>query len=1243
MKSIYFILGLAIVAMAYDSPPAIITHPKDSSSDARVPLKLKCEADGIPAPVFTWKLNGSNFEISENERASLEGGNLIINEPGPADNGVYQCFATNRLGTAISKKAKVEAAYMLRFKDSSPSEVQATEGQHVKLKCGAVYGPPKSAPEALVYWTDDNPRPAPILPSARVNQDSDMNLVFANVELSDTRGYYCTVQNFFLGESQRSPRVDLEVVSAGENGPSPMRPVLQDSPGPSVTAMRTGKVTLKCLASGYPTPAITWKRNDEQLLADGERIMYEGGGQELIIDKVVFEDAGRYTCEATNSEGTTESETQVSVDSVPYYPSPPADETKGPGETVLIECRAHGVPAPTVTVLVNGQPWEEFEANSALENRWTVVTGGQREASVSITDLKTTDSNVIQCLASNVYSEELASVVLNIISIPARILTYSPSSGRLTAMEGGQASFGCNVEGIPTPQLSWIFKGTTLAEDAKHAIDNDAGTLTVNNLEESDSGRYECVVTNTIDGQQHSDSSGATLTVLAKTVIETAPADHTVREGGTATFQCEISKDPDLTTQPVIYWKKGDQRLEAQSDGSLILNNVQVSKSGDYTCVVETTVEEGTVEIVNSTATLTVEGRPSPPTDLDLRSPRENSLLLVLHFTKGSDNNSPITNFIVEYDTIWPDHHWVRLTEAQPQPELENSVNVQLEPFVQYSFRIIAQNAIGDSRPSVAYNMSRPTLATEPRSNPTGVTGSSTDPRSLVIRWDRIHPYNYAGANFEYLVRYRKKGTTEWTEKTVAPPTTYLVVNASKPYEEFDIMVSSQNDEGEGPVIAEPQTGHSGEAAPASSPDGVSVEVLGPNSLNVTWQPIPAEDANGVLLGYVVTYNRIIASGQEEQQCTKSPCIVGGLQPFSTYDVQVRAYTAQGRGPPSATIRVKTEEAAPGGLDMTAKAYSERIVLAWKEPLEPNGQLLGYKITIAPMQHTGESLNFTIGPDEPLYLRIGNGQVQPETDYHIKVVAYNGRGEGIPATEERTTKLAGKPSKPKKPMVASGTDHANVTWDLASINPTPINMSVAYRKKGDKDYMTTAPVDVLDATQIMLTSLEPKTTYEAQLRTKNYAGATNSEDAEFTTAGTDTVVDGGFMMGTWLIALICIIILLILILLIICIIKSQKGGKYNVSDKEKQLKNDIESTPLKDDTGFDEYKPPGEGEGLGGSQGSLESEPGSSESDSLKEYADGDPGKFDEEGSFIGQYGDNKKQRPAEEGEQGGAAFSTFV
>lgn len=44
----------------------------------------------------------------------------------------------------------------------------------------------------------------------------------------------------------------------------------------------------------------------------------------------------------------------------------------------------------------------------------------------------------------------------------------------------------------------------------------------------------------------------------------------------------------------------------------------------------------------------------------------------------------------------------------------------------------------------------------------------------------------------------------------------------------------------------------------------------------------------------------------------------------------------------------------------------------------------------------------------------------------------------------------------------------------------------------------------------------------------------------------------------------------------------------------------------------------------------------------MAEYGDGEGGKFNEDGSFIGQYGEEKKTKPADQQEQP-SALSTFV
>ena len=64
------------------------------------------------------------------------------------------------------------------------------------------------------------------------------------------------------------------------------------------------------------------------------------------------------------------------------------------------------------------------------------------------------------------------------------------------------------------------------------------------------------------------------------------------------------------------------------------------------------------------------------------------------------------------------------------------------------------------------------------------------------------------------------------------------------------------------------------------------------------------------------------------------------------------------------------------------------------------------------------------------------------------------------------------------------------------------------------------------------------------------------------------------------------------------------------------------------------------------SAGSLESNPDSmrgSDLDSMAEYEDTDPNKFNEDGSFIGQYGGKASKEKMEPDATSPSALSTFV
>ena len=70
------------------------------------------------------------------------------------------------------------------------------------------------------------------------------------------------------------------------------------------TALNGGSTTLRCVASGFPTPAISWSHNGTQLLQDN-RITTTTSGQVVMsildISMLGFINSGQYICQVTSS------------------------------------------------------------------------------------------------------------------------------------------------------------------------------------------------------------------------------------------------------------------------------------------------------------------------------------------------------------------------------------------------------------------------------------------------------------------------------------------------------------------------------------------------------------------------------------------------------------------------------------------------------------------------------------------------------------------------------------------------------------------------------------------------------------------------------------------------------------------------------------------------------------------------------------------------------------------------------
>jgi len=146
-----------------------------------------------------------------------------------------------------------------------------------------------------ITWSKDR---GGSIPQGRARDDGQGLLVIAETQPQDSGTYICTATD---GYATSSERATLDVTSGGIAPPPPIgssRPVAQITP--RYTTVRLNEpVELRCVATGYPTPIVTWSRPTgaipSHILVNGEV---------LRITAIRRADEGEYICRATNERGT---------------------------------------------------------------------------------------------------------------------------------------------------------------------------------------------------------------------------------------------------------------------------------------------------------------------------------------------------------------------------------------------------------------------------------------------------------------------------------------------------------------------------------------------------------------------------------------------------------------------------------------------------------------------------------------------------------------------------------------------------------------------------------------------------------------------------------------------------------------------------------------------------------------------------------------------------------------------------
>ncbi|XP_027556672.1 contactin-6 isoform X2 [Neopelma chrysocephalum] len=954
--------------------PIFIQEPHDitySMGSANPEILLNCTAEGYPPPHYR-----------------LVGGSLAINNPHKnQDIGTYQCLATNSFGTILSRKAKLQFAYLENFETRTRSTVSVREGQGVVLLCG----PPPHHGGLSYTWMFNNDTLDLREDGGRrfVSQETG-NLYLAKVEPWDVGNYTCVVTNREAQQSARGPPTPLTLRSDGVMGE--YEPKIEVRFPETTHAAKGSSVRLECFALGNPVPSISWRRSDGNSLT--KKIQPDKTKGVLEIPDVQQEDEGSYECVAGNSRGINIARGQLFVYAPPEWDKKIQNAFLSLYDSLYWECKVKGKPNPSYSWLKNGQPLVS-EERIQIENGTLIIPV-----------LNMSDSGLYQCVAENKHDTIYASAELRVMAA-APNFSKNPVKKMSVVQVGGEVTIGCKPSASPRAVITWR-KGSEVLHQNKRVVFLEDGSLRLSNITRADAGVFTCVATNQFGAARNSGN----LVVKERTVITIPPSDTDATVGESIVLPCQVSHDPSLAV--VFTWSFNGQRIELsrginhferigrESAGDLMIRNIQLHHSGKYVCMVQTTLDSQ-----SAAADIIVRGPPGPPEDVKVE--HVSSTTAVLSWKPGVENNSPVQIYSVQTRTPFS-VGWQAVSTA---PEVINgrthkATVVDLSPWVEYEFRVVASNSVGIGEPSRPSALLK-TKAAVPVVAPTNISGGGGSRSELVITWEPVSEELQNGEGFGYIIMFRPLGSATWTKAAVAlvESSKYVYRNESiTPLSPFEVKVGVYNNEGEG-TLSSVSIIYSGEDEPQIAPVAVSALSVSAAEVEVSWQPLAWNRHTGRVLGYEVLYwtdePKESTAGKVRVSGNVTAKNITGLRANTLYFTTVRAYNTAGTGPSSPPVNVTTKKSPPSQppANIAWKLTNSKICLNWEhvKTMENESEVLGYKILYRQNRHSKAHILETNNTSAELLVPF-------EEDYLIEIRTVSDGGDGSSSEEIRIPKIS---------------------------------------------------------------------------------------------------------------------------------------------------------------------------------------------------------------------------------------------
>ncbi|XP_071010622.1 protein tyrosine phosphatase receptor type Fa isoform X1 [Oncorhynchus clarkii lewisi] len=700
------------------------------------------------------------------------------------------------------------------------------------------------------------------------------------------------------------------------------------------------------------------------------------------------------------------------ADSMPNFIKSPDDQTGISGGVASFVCQAVGDPKPRITWMKKGK--------KVSSQRFEVIEFDDGSGSVlRIQPLRThRDEAIYECTATNSVGEINTSAKLTVLEedqIPHGFPTIDMGPQLKVVEKTRTATMLCAASGNPDPEISWFkdFLPVDINSSNGRIKQLRSGALQIENSEESDQGKYECVAVNSA-GTRY--SAPANLYVRVRRVpprFSIPPTNHEVMPGGSVNLTCVAVGAP----MPYVKWMMGVEELTKEEEmpiGRNVLEVTNILQSANYSCVAISSLG-----MIETTAQITVKALPKPPTSLIVTETTATSVTL----TWDSGNPEPVSYYVIQYRAKVSDNSF---QEVDGVATTRYSIG-GLSPYSEYEFRVMALNNIGRGPPSSLVDTR--TSEQAPSSPPLAVQARMLSASTMLVQWEppeepngQIRGYRvyYSSDLRAPLSGWQKHNTDDSRLTTISGLTTDIT---------YSLRVLGFTSVGDGPPSDVLQV-KTQQGVPAQ-PSSFNAEAELDTRIMLSWL-WPVQDQ---ITKYELMYWE--ANSGNKLHVTFLPAgsyAVEGLKPDTLYMFSLAARSEMGLGVFTQPIEARTAQSTPSAPPQEVHLLSlssTSIKVSWVAPpaASRHGDIVRY--SLAYQAATGEDLErhkvSGIRADVSSYILEG---LEKWTEYQVWVRAHTDVGPGpeSPAVRIRTKEdVPGAPPRKVEADVLNSTA-LRVTW-----------------------------------------------------------------------------------------------------------------------------------------------------------------------------------------------------------------------